>query len=111
MMSLFRFFLMLLVAVSVALPAMADELSDAKRVGSVGERPDGYLGLVSPNADASARALVTRINAARKEEYQRIAAKNGQAVDVVEKLAAKKVFEMAPAGTYFLDASGGWTQK
>ena len=48
--------LVALSALLVAPPAFADALNDAKAKGSVGERSDGYLGVVSARAPADAKA-------------------------------------------------------
>lgn len=90
--------------------AYAMDLDAAKSQGLVGEKRDGYLGLVvSGNAEAG--ALVEGINAKRREEYNRIAAQNGQPLNVVEKLAASKAFEMTSKGHYLMDAGGNWVKK
>ena len=96
----------LLLSVSAA---MADPLADAKNAGKVGELPSGYLGVVTPSPEA--QQLVSQINAARKAEYQRIAAKNGQPLDVIEKLAGAKVVEKAPPGQYVQTGDGLWVKK
>lgn len=91
--------------------ALADPLSDAKAAGQVGEKPDGYLGAVSSGAPASVQALVADINARRKAEYQSIAAKNGQTVNVVEALVAAKLAGKARPGEYIMAPSGQWVKK
>lgn len=91
--------------------ALADPLSDAKSAGQVGELPSGYLGIVVPNPSADIRALVSNINAARKAEYQRIAEKNGQPLNVIERLAGEKVVEKAPPGQFVQTGDGLWVKK
>lgn len=98
-------------AVLIAFPALALDLDGARASGLVGERADGYVAAVSANATPEVRALVQSVNQARKDEYQKVAAKNGQSVDVVEKLAASKIYERAGGGTLFQDASGNWSKK
>lgn len=104
-----RIFVMLLLA---ALPALAsaNALDDAKAAGYLGERWDGYLGLVRTDAPASIRALMDRINAQRREQYQRIAARNGVDVADVEKLAGAKAIERAAPGT-MVDTGNGWRRR
>lgn len=92
-------------------PAHADALSDAKTAGQIGEMPDGYLGMVSDNASSSVKALVDEVNAKRKAEYEKIAAKNGQALNVVEKLAGEKTVRMTAHGNYVMDGNGKWIKK
>jgi uncharacterized protein YdbL (DUF1318 family) len=92
-------------------PALADQLSDAKKAGSVGERPDGYLGVVGGNADAEVKALVDAINAKRREEYSAIAEKRGITVDEVAILGGEKWIKKTPPGQYVMTSSGKWIQK
>lgn len=105
-------FVMLLVSVVLAVPAIAtaNALDDAKAAGYLGERWDGYLGLVNENAPASVRALMDRINAQRREQYQRIAARNGVDLADVEKLAGAKAIEHAAPGT-MVDTGNGWRRR
>jgi uncharacterized protein YdbL (DUF1318 family) len=98
--------LVLSVAVG-ATPAVADALDDAKAAGQVGERYDGYLGVVKDSA--SARALVADINAKRKAYYAKIAAKNGATVEATAAIAGAKLVKGAPSGQYVMpSASSGW---
>jgi len=93
----------------LASAAFAMSLDEGRAKGLVGERLDGYLGTVSSNADA--QALADDINAKRKAAYKKVAAKNGQPISVVEKLAAKKLIEKVKSGQYYMDASGNWKKK
>lgn len=90
--------------------AYAVDLDSAKAQGLVGEKRDGYLGVVA-SGNSEAQALANDINAKRKAEYSRIASQNGQALNVVEKLAASKAFEMTKPGHYLQDAGGNWVKK
>jgi uncharacterized protein YdbL (DUF1318 family) len=91
--------------------ALADPLDDAKQAGSVGERPDGYLGLVDENAGAEVKALVAEINGKRRERYGEIAKRNGTKVEAVAALAGAKLVEKAPPGQYVMTTSGKWVRK
>lgn len=95
-----------------AVPSLAFALSldDAKQQGLVGERPDGYLGIVSTSTP-DVVSLVKATNNARRAEYDRIAAQTGQPRNVIEQLAAKKAYEMTPRGQYVQDGSGGWRKQ
>jgi uncharacterized protein YdbL (DUF1318 family) len=86
------------------------DLDDAKRTGSVGERADGYLGLVQTEAPVDVEALVKEINNKRRVRYQKIAAANDLTLDQVEALAGKKTIEKTPSGGWIL-TNGGWRQK
>lgn len=98
-------------ALAITLPQLAFALSldEAKAKGAVGERSDGYLGVVTSSADAT--ALAKDINNKRRAEYDRIAGQNGQPRGVIEKLAAQKAYERTPSGQYVQGADGSWTKK
>ncbi len=99
-----------LLALVAAPAAYADALNDAKAKGYVGERPDGYLGVVSSNAPADAKALVDSINAKRKQHYAKIAAKEGIDTVAVAVRAGDKLRKRAQPGHYVMTEGGGWTQ-
>jgi uncharacterized protein YdbL (DUF1318 family) len=104
----------LLALVLLAVPSggvLAGPLDDAKRAGSVGERPDGYLGVVDEDAGAEMWALVDEINGKRREKYREIAAKNGTSVEAVAALAGAKLAEKTPPGQYLMTLSGKWVRK
>jgi uncharacterized protein YdbL (DUF1318 family) len=101
----------ILLFVAVAPSARADELDSAKAAGQVGERPDGYLGVVSPSAPPAVKQLVDDVNAKRKGKYGEIAKQNGTAVDAVAALMGAKLIERAPAGHYVMGANGRWVKK
>lgn len=89
--------------------AYAVDLDSAKARGLVGERRDGYLGVITSSGEV--QALVSSINAKRKEEYARIAAGNNQPIATVEKLAAAKAIQMTKPGHFVMDAGGNWVKK
>jgi len=93
-----------------AVPAFAVNLAQAKAAGQVGEQMDGYLGLVGSGASADVKALVNSINAQRRAEYQRIAAKNGVPVAEVAKMTAQKVMGQAAPGHY-IQTPSGWQKR
>jgi len=87
----------------------ADSLDAAKAAGHLGERFDGYLGVVSDSAPASAKALAADINTKRKAHYAQIAAKEGTQVDAVAAIAGAKLVKNAPAGQFVMPgAAAGW---
>jgi uncharacterized protein len=94
-----------------ALPAAAQSLDQAKADGQVGERIDGYVGVVDANASADVRALVDKVNAERRAKYAEIAAERGTSVQAVAQIAGEKLIERAPSGQYVLGADGRWRQK
>jgi uncharacterized protein len=95
----------------LAAPALAASLDQAKAAGQVGERIDGYVGVVDANAPAEVRTLVDQINAERQAKYKEIAAKQGAPVAAVAQIAGKKLLERTPKGEYILGADGQWRKK
>jgi uncharacterized protein YdbL (DUF1318 family) len=92
-------------------PALAGPLEDAKAEGLVGERIDGYVGVVDSGAPGSVKSLVDQINAEREAKYAEIAKKQGAPVAAVAQIAGTKLIERAPKGEYVLGANGRWQQK
>jgi len=90
--------------------AFGAELDQAKSAGLIGERADGYLGLVEKNAPADVVDLVKAVNDKRRAEYQRIAGSNDLTLEQVQALAGKKAIERTAAGGWIL-TNGGWRQK
>lgn len=88
-----------------------DGLAAAKAAGLVGERPDGYLGLVDAGAPAATKQLVADVNAKRKLKYAQIAQENGTSVDAVAALAGAKLIERTPPGEYVLGVDVRWQKK
>jgi uncharacterized protein YdbL (DUF1318 family) len=79
----------------LAAPVTAAYVGEAKTKGHACEQIDGYL-RAKANVPGNVEALVNDVNAKRKEQYARIATKNGVAVDQVAKLTAQKVIDSAP---------------
>ena len=100
-----------LVLVLAAAPAFAADLDGAKAAGQVGERLDGYLGLVDEDAPDDVKELVERVNAGRLEKYGEIAAKRDVPVEAVAAAAGVKLIERAEPGHYVMDEEGNWKQK
>jgi uncharacterized protein len=94
----------------IAAVAFAADLDQAKSSGLVGERADGYLGLVAGSVPADVAELVADVNAKRKAEYQRIAKQNGITIEEVEALAGKKTIEKTRKGDWIF-VNGGWQKK
>jgi len=92
---------------SLATPALADQLDDLRRSGAVGERFDGLL----VARDASASGFVSQVNAQRSGIYQDRATKQGVSPADVGRVYAKQIFQKAPKGTYFQKEDGSWVQK
>jgi uncharacterized protein YdbL (DUF1318 family) len=91
--------------------ALAGPLDDAKSAGLVGERIDGYLGVVDSGAPADVQRLVEQINAEREAKYAEIAKKQGAPVQAVAQIAGEKLIERAGSGEYVMGADGQWRRK
>lgn len=91
--------------------AVAASLDEAKAAGHVGERPDGYLGVVSSSAPADVRDLVERINAQRRQKYAEVAARTGAGVREVAIVAGQKLIGGTAAGNYYMNAQGQWVRR
>lgn len=101
--------MLLCVAMFVSLAAIADAIDTAKNQGLIGERADGYLGVVDESAASGVSALVRDINAKRQAEYDRIARKNGITRREVEILAGKKTLARTPSGGWIFNTK--WVKK
>jgi uncharacterized protein YdbL (DUF1318 family) len=85
----------------------AQPLDAQRQSGVIGERYDGFV----VAREASAEAMASKVNAERTRLYQQRAAKQGVSVEKVGQVYAKKIFEQAPAGTWFLTEKGSWIRK
>lgn len=90
--------------------ALAVDLAQAKASGWVGERRDGYLGVI-PGAPGDVQGLVDGINADRRRAYQGVASSNNVPLDQVEALAGQKLIGRAAPGEFIMDAAGRWIRK
>ena len=99
---------LLISALLVSVSSWALDLSQAKSQNLVGEKNNGYLGLiVSSNTDAA--ALIADINRKRKAKYQSIANKQNTQLANIEKIAGEKLTAKAKAaGQAYQDARGSW---
>lgn len=96
---------------ALALPAHAGPVDDAKAKGLVGERADGYLGVVDANAPADVKALVERVNSKRRTEYGEIAARTGASGAAVAARAGALLIERTPPGQYVMGTDGRWRKR
>jgi len=91
--------------------AFAQTLEEAKTAGLIGEKRDGYIGLVQSSAPAPVQQLIADVNRQRRERYEQIARENGIAVDQVAQLAYARAVEATKSGHYVEDANGRWVRK
>jgi len=104
--------LALLLGGLLAAPAAhALDLDGAKEAGWVGERQDGFVGVVSSDAPPEARQLVREVNRKRRETYERIAERRDTTVVAVAALAGQKLIRQAPSGHYVQNPEGEWVKK
>ncbi len=103
-----------LLALAAAAPGPAQaapSLDQLRAQGVVGERFDGYAVVRTPQAPADVQSFVASVNAKRRGIYQERAAQQHVPADQVGRIYAKQIFQRAPPGTWFLDASGKWQRK
>jgi len=100
-----------LLGLFLAAGAAAAELGSAKADGWVGEKPDGYLGLVRNDAPGDVQALVRDVNAKRRAQYQKIAQRQGAPLSEVEKVGGQTAIDKTRPGHYVMDGSGRWRRK
>lgn len=93
----------------VASTVSAISLEEAKAKGLVGEKPNGYLGVVNP-AGGEVQTLTNEINQKRREAYEEIAKRNRTPLEAVEVLAGEKAIQNTKPGN-FVEGPGGWMKK
>lgn len=103
--------MLVLICGLLAGPALAISLDEAKAQGLVGERVDGFVGIVVADPPADVRQLVEQVNRQRREKYDEVAQQRGVPLDAVAKITGEKQLERTPAGQYFAGADGRWRQK
>jgi uncharacterized protein YdbL (DUF1318 family) len=95
-----------------ALAAESKSLLDtAKKAGQVGEKFDGYIGLVDQSAPENIKKMVKDTNERREARYGSIAIKRGTTVESVAKQAAAKILKRVKPGEMIQTADGKWTKK
>jgi uncharacterized protein len=92
--------------------AQADSLDDARAAGLLGERPDGYVDIVTASPTPDILSLKEQINAQRRKFYQQLAGEKGVPVEEVGALAAEKtIAQKLKPGMFYMNSSGQWVQK
>ncbi|MEL6244412.1 MAG: YdbL family protein [Pseudomonadota bacterium] len=86
------------------------QIDAAKAQGVVGERIDGYLGVIG-SADASVRRKVDEINNRRRAVYSDLAEQTGTTVAQVARVTGEKQIAGAVRGEMIMDESGSWKKK
>ena len=106
-----RVLLGLLTLVSLAVPVAAQDpasVLNARRAGLIGERFDGYLGVVNARAPAEVRRQVAAVNIRRRSLYSNLAARKGVSPQEVGITAACSLLRRIGVGEYYLLNQGGW---
>ncbi|WP_067863543.1 YdbL family protein [Neptuniibacter marinus] len=95
----------------MATPVWAISMDDAKSQGLIGERSNGYLGVVTSSAPADVRKLVDNINNKRRSAYEDRASKAGVERSVFEIRMGQRLQQRTPAGQYIQLQNGNWQKK
>lgn len=97
------------IAVPASVPAQESAaIVAARRAGQVGERYDGYLGLVTATASAELRRQVGAVNIRRRALYTDLATRRGVTREEVGITAACSLLKRVAVGEYYLSGQGGW---
>ena len=97
----------------LAVPAIAQEapaIAQARAAGAVGERFDGYLGVVG-SVPEPIRRQVGAINIKRRSLYSGLAARKGVSTEEVGLTAACSLLRRVSAGEVYFLAEGGWRRR
>jgi uncharacterized protein YdbL (DUF1318 family) len=108
-----RLFLLLFALASLAVPSVANgqdpaTILQARRAGLIGERYDGYIGLVTANPPEALRKQVAAINIRRRSLYYDLATRKGVTREEVGITAACSLLRRIGIGEYYLPGQGGW---
>lgn len=89
----------------------AQSITALQQSGQVGERPDGLAGIVVASPSPDVVKAVDAVNQQRLAEYQKIAAQTNAPLAAVQARAGAQIIARLPAGSYYMDAAGRWSQK
>lgn len=102
-----------LLALGLAMPAMAQRdpaYEAARENGSIGEKPDGYLGIVS-GGDAQLQRIVNDINLRRKQVYTERASAEGSTVEQFAFTAGCNTISRTKPGEKYQAPDGSWKTR
>lgn len=94
-------------------PAAAQEgpaIVQARSAGLIGERYDGYIGIVEA-ASPALRRQVAAINIRRRALYSSLAARRGATPEEVGITAACALLGQVGTGQYYLLGTGSWQRR
>lgn len=87
-------------------------IRDLKAMGLVGERFDGYIGIVVPEVDEEIRLKVEKMNNERRQQYEEIASQmEGVTGNDIERQAGEAFLEREKVGFFILLEDLGWQRK
>ena len=95
----------------VATSAWAVSMDEAKAQGLIGERANGYLGIVVSNPSSDIKRLVSDINKKRRAAYKESAASAGVERDIFELRMGQRLLQRTPSGQYIQLQNGNWKKK
>jgi len=95
----------------MATPVWAISMDDAKSQGLIGERSNGYLGIVTSNASTDVRKLVDTINNKRRSAYANRASSADVEQSVFEIRMGQRLQARTPAGQFIQLPNGNWQKK
>jgi uncharacterized protein YdbL (DUF1318 family) len=103
---------LLIVAAAAAMPAAAQTpaVDAARQAGQIGERYDGYIGLVAA-ASPGLRSQVAAINIRRRSLYSNLAASRGVSPEEVGITAGCRLLARVQPGQAYLLAGGQWHRR
>ena len=104
-------FLLALGSLSVTTAAIGQDpatIISARRAGLIGERYDGYLGVVTASPSAELRRQVGAINIRRRALYSDLAARRGVSPEEVGITTACSLLRRLSVGEYYMLGQGGW---
>lgn len=82
----------------------------ARSAGTVGEQPDGYLGVVG-SGSAELRALVSSINIQRKAAYTQKASASGATVEQMAFTSGCNLIAQTQPGEKYRTPGGAWETR
>jgi uncharacterized protein YdbL (DUF1318 family) len=102
-----------IVAFAAAAPAAAQEsAAELRSTLQVGERYDGFLGLVRADAPTPLRSQMQAINIRRRAHYTGLARRRGARVEEVAVAAGCEILaSRVGPGQYYLLPDGVWRQR
>lgn len=108
-----RFLIASLIGLMAANPALAQRdpaYAAARATGKVGEKPDGYLGVVG-NQGPDIQALVNDLNIKRKAAYTKSATDNGATIEQFAFTSGCNLIAQTVSGEKYLTPNGAWQTR